>query len=303
MTYHYSLSLAAAVGLLVVSCRTADEHPLLQPADYVNPFIGASTNVDKAGAYHGLGKTFPGATTPFGMVQVSPNTISGGDNAPGYSYEHETIEGFALTQMSGVGWYGEMGNFLTMPTTGSFHAIAGKEDGSIAGYRSSYDKQTETARAGYYSVDLTDYGIKAETTATPHCGVMRFTYPAADTARIQVDLAHRAGGTAVEQNIRITSDTTFTGWILCTPEGGGWGDGAGKVSYTLYFYGQFSRPMTDWAFWSADIPEGTSRHLNDVQSREYLRNVSKSRILRGQKELTGKHIGFFTEFPTTEGVC
>lgn len=73
---------------------------------YVNPFIGASTSTHKAGAYHGLGKTFPGATTPFGMVQVSPNTITGGDNGSGYSYEHETIEGFAFTQMSGVGWFG-----------------------------------------------------------------------------------------------------------------------------------------------------------------------------------------------------
>ncbi len=57
----------------------------------------ASTNISKAGAVHGLGKTFPVATTPFGMVQVSPNTITGGDNGSGYSYEHNTIEGFAFT--------------------------------------------------------------------------------------------------------------------------------------------------------------------------------------------------------------
>ena len=71
------------------------------PTDYVNPFIGASTSVGAAGVYHGLGKTFPGATTPYGMVQVSPNTITGGDNGSGYSDEHKTIEGFAFTQMSG----------------------------------------------------------------------------------------------------------------------------------------------------------------------------------------------------------
>ncbi len=64
------------------------------PVDYVNPFIGACTSTDAAGVYHGLGKTFPGATTPFGMVQVSPNTITGGDNSCGYSYEMKTIEGF-----------------------------------------------------------------------------------------------------------------------------------------------------------------------------------------------------------------
>ena len=74
----------------------------LIPTDYVNPFIGASTSVGAAGVYHGLGKTFPGATTPYGMVQVSPNTITGGDNSSGYSDEHKTIEGFAFTQMTGV---------------------------------------------------------------------------------------------------------------------------------------------------------------------------------------------------------
>ena len=81
------------------------------PADYVNPFIGASTDIDAAGVYHGLGKTFPGATTPFGLVQVSPNTVTGGDNGSGYSYEMKTLDGFAMTQMSGVGWYGDLGNF------------------------------------------------------------------------------------------------------------------------------------------------------------------------------------------------
>lgn len=74
-----------------------------------------------------LGKTFPGATTPFGMVQVSPNTITGGDNGSGYSYEHETIEGFAFTQMSGIGWYGDLGNLLVMPTVGDLRTNSGKE--------------------------------------------------------------------------------------------------------------------------------------------------------------------------------
>ncbi|MDE6164565.1 MAG: glycoside hydrolase family 92 protein, partial [Muribaculaceae bacterium] len=110
--------LAGGLAISLTACRKSVETGSFRPTDYVNPFIGASTNVDAAGAFHGLGKTFPGAATPFGMVQCSPNTISGGDNGSGYSYEHTTIEGFALTQMSGVGWYGELGNFLVMPTTG-----------------------------------------------------------------------------------------------------------------------------------------------------------------------------------------
>ena len=115
----------------VLSCSSVDM--VESPADYVNPFIGASTSTSAAGVYHGLGKTFPGAVVPFGMVQVSPNTITGGDNGSGYSYEHKTIEGFAMTQMSGVGWNGELGNFLVMPTSGPLMTIAGKEDGSISG--------------------------------------------------------------------------------------------------------------------------------------------------------------------------
>ena len=270
------------------------------PAKYVDPMVGASTSMERAGVYHGLGKTFPGATTPFGMVQVSPNTITGGDNGSGYSDEHTTIEGFALTQMSGVGWYGDLGNFLVMPTCGRFYPLAGKEDGSMAGYRSHYDKQSENARPGYYSVHLTDHDITAETSATTRCGVMRFTFPECDTSRIQIDLARRVGGTAVEQYIKVKDDSTVVGWIHCTPDGGGWGNGGGKVSYRLHFFARLSRPMSDYAFWSADIPDDANRHLEYVATPEYLAHVAKSRIVRGETELQGRHIGFFTEYATAE---
>src|SRR5580658_1474526 len=110
------LSIGICYGQAPGQLRTA--MPRKQPADYVNPFIGASTSAGKAGIYHGLGKTFPGAANPFGLVQLSPNTITGGDNGSGYSYEHTSLEGFAFTQMSGVGWYGDLGNFLVMPATG-----------------------------------------------------------------------------------------------------------------------------------------------------------------------------------------
>src|SRR6187402_2215072 len=110
------------------------------PADLVNPFVGASTSAGAAGIYHGLGKTFPGATTPFGMVQLSPNTITGGDNGSGYSYEHTSIEGFAFTQMSGIGWNGDLGNFLVMPSIGPLKTKAGKLGTHGEGYRSDYLK-------------------------------------------------------------------------------------------------------------------------------------------------------------------
>lgn len=302
--YKTTTNLFIACSLLwVTACsspKVTEEE--LTPTDYVNPFIGASTSVGAAGVYHGLGKTFPGATTPYGMVQVSPNTITGGDNGSGYSDEHRTIEGFAFTQMSGVGWFGDLGNFLVMPTTGELHKVAGKENNdSIKGYRSAYNKATETAKAGYYSVELTDYSIKAESSATPHCGILRFTYPSSNQSRIQIDLARRVGGTSTAQYIKVVDDYTIQGWMKCTPEGGGWGNGDGKADYIVYYYAQFSKPLTNYGIWSADIPDNWVRKRNEVVSIPYLTRVSQAPIITDKKELEGKHLGFFTEFPTKEG--
>lgn len=294
--------LIACTFLWMMSCSSVNKvNADFTPTDYVNPFIGASTSVGAAGVYHGLGKTFPGATTPYGMVQVSPNTITGGDNGSGYSDEHKTIEGFAFTQMSGVGWFGDLGNFLVMPTTGELHKIAGKEDNTIQGYRSTYDKATEIAKAGYYSVKLTDYNIKVESSATPHCGILRFTFPSNEQSRVQVDLARRVGGTSTSQYIKVIDDYTIQGWMKCTPDGGGWGNGEGKADYTVYFYARFNKPLNNYGFWSADIPDDWVRKRDEVVSIPYLTRVSEAPVIRDKKELEGKHLGFFTEFPTKEG--
>jgi predicted alpha-1,2-mannosidase len=292
---HWALVLLAAAQLTIGSSAHAQPK---QPVDYVNPFIGASTSAAAGENFAGLGKTFPGAATPFGMTQVSPNTITGGDNGSGYSYEHTTIEGFALTQMSGVGWYGDLGNFLVSPATGPLRT-------SAAGYRSLYDKKSEVASAGYYAVTLnapagqqSASSIRCEMTATPHCGMMRFTFPAGEASRIQIDLARRVGGTAIEEYVRVVNDTTIEGWMKCTPDGGGWGDGAGHADYTVYFSCQFSKPLRSYGVWSADIPDGWSRRLGDVTSAKYQEAIAHAAVLPGVKEKEGKHLGFYTEFST-----
>lgn len=275
------------------------------PADYVNPFIGASTSAGKAGIYHGLGKTFPGATTPYGMVQVSPNTITGGDNGSGYSYEHKSIEGFAFTQMSGVGWYGDLGNFLVMPTTGKLKTSSGRlGDKPGTGYRSRYDKASEKASAGYYSVKLTDYKIKAEMAAAAHSGMLRFTFPSNKQSRIQIDLARRVGGTSTLQYVKVVNDNAIEGWMKCTPDGGGWGDGDGHADYTVYFYAAFSKPLKNVGVWRAKIPDTASRKREAIESRYYQRWITNAKVshlsfgeeVRG--EAKGKHLGFYTEFET-----
>jgi predicted alpha-1,2-mannosidase len=292
--------LSASIVMALFSCHEKSELNTKRLSDYVNPFIGASTSIGAAGVYHGLGKTIPGATSPFGMVQLSPNTITGGDNGPGYSYEHETIEGFAFTQMSGIGWYGDLGNFLVMPAIGEIKTNAGSPDNPESGYRSRYDKESETAKAGYYAAELTDYEIKVEATVAPHSGILRFTFPENKQSRIQIDLARRVGGTSTRQYIKVVDDHTIKGWMECTPTGGGWGNGDGKALYTVHFYAQFSKPLKNYAVWSADIPEGQRRKREDIESKAYQQLIAEAEIIRDVDEFEGKHIGFLTEFETTK---
>ena len=290
-------NLIGACSVVVATASWAQDHP----SSYINPFIGASTSTGDAGIYHGLGKTFPGAATPFGLVQVSPNTITGGDNGNGFSFEHESIEGFGLTQMSGVGWYGDLGNFLVMPTTGPLKKQAGALGSSGIGYRSSYEPEKSMASAGYYAAFLKDYGIMAELTAAPHAGMMRFTFPKNKQSRIQIDLARRVGGTSTEQYVRQVDDHSIEGWMKCTPDGGGWGDGEGNANYVVYFRAEFNKPLRETGVWSAAIPDSASRHRENVQSEHYQQWIANAAVEKNTKEKQGKHLGFYTEFASSAG--
>ncbi|NQT87486.1 glycoside hydrolase family 92 protein, partial [bacterium] len=253
------------VGLFVVMAFGGER----EPVDYINPMIGASTS-----RQYGEGKTFPGAATPFGLVQLSPDTITGGDNGPGYSYHHKTIEGFSFTHMSGIGWYGDLGNFQVMPTTGAFQPK--REDA-----KSPFSHDEETAKAGYYSVRLKRTDILAEATAAPRAGILRFTYPKAEKSRIQIDLHRRVGETKrwkahSKQHVQVVDDRTIQGWMYCPSKDGGWGHGGGRVNYTLHFYAQFSKPLKTFGVWDKDD------------------------ILPGKREHEGRNVGFYAEFPTTQ---
>ena len=289
---HSRLALLLPVFLAAASLGAAETKPLV---DAINPMIGASTSRE-----FGEGKTFPGAATPFGLVQLSPDTITGGDNGPGYSYHHQTIEGFSFTHMSGVGWHGDFGNFLVMPTTGALHTgrgVLGAEDG----YRSRFHHATETAQAGYYAVDLDDYRIRAEMAAAPRAGILRFTFPAAQQARIQIDLSRRVAGTSVRQSVKVVDDHTIEGWMLCTPDGGGWGNGGGKANYTVFFSAQFDHPLTNYGVWSATIPEDWKRRLHEIESERYQAAAAAAEVLPACGEKEGRHLGFYSEFATKAG--
>jgi predicted alpha-1,2-mannosidase len=293
MNNAFFLKVTLMAGLTALTpLATAFAGPLV---DSINPMVGASTSV----AY-GEGKTFPGAATPFGLVQLSPDTITGGDNGPGYSWEHTTIEGFSFTHMSGIGWYGDLGNFLVMPTTGKLKTERGVLGGGD-GYRSRFKHDGEIAEAGYYAVTLDDYGVRAEATVAPHSGILRFTFPKNDQSRLQIDLARRIGGTSTRQYVKVVDDHTIQGWMKCPPAGGGWGDGVGKANYTVYFYAQFSQPITNCGVWSAEIPAGWARKREDIESQRYRQVVAAAKVLPGCREMEGDHLGFYSEFSTTNG--
>ncbi len=212
---------------------------------YIDPMIGTVGEVDDE-VCHGGGKTYPGAVLPGGMVQLSPDTVTGGDNGTGYNYCHDTIEGFSFNHMSGIGWYGDLGNIQIMPVIGETALRSGSNKEvpftkGGDGWKSPFSHDREKAGAGYYSVYLDKYNILAEATATMHTGILRFTYPETDDARIIFNFSRRIGGKADFQHIDIIDDRHIEGYIKYTPKGGGFGRGHGNISYTLYFYIELSK--------------------------------------------------------------
>lgn len=286
------MGLLLFIGGLFFACQAPSTVQDKEPVDYIDPFIGS---VAKTKYY---GRTFPGATRPFSLVQLSPDTYTGGDLGSGYSYEHNTLEGFSFVHMSGIGWFGEFGNLLVTPTNGPFHPNRGDVEKPETGYRSRFSHDTEIAKPGYYKVFMEDYRVKVEMTSTQRTGILRFTFPQDTTNRIQVDLARRIGGTSLRQYINIIDDTHIEGWMLCTSETGGWGNGKPKsIAYKVFFHGEFSRPFQQSGIWSAKIPEGQIRKVHEVVSPEYQNYIANSEIIPNRKTYEGDHLGFFGTFP------
>jgi predicted alpha-1,2-mannosidase len=289
------------------------------PVDYINPMIGAYAPAGSNLTGKETGRTVPGPIAPFGLVQLSPDTYTGGDNGNGYSYFNNTIEGFSFTHMSGIGWFGDLGNFLVMPTTGALKTVKGNEDAPEQGYRSTFSHDNEVVKAGYYSVFLDDYKVKVELTTAQRAGMIRFTFPENKQSRIQIDLARRIGGTSTEQYVKVENEHTISGWMKCPPEGGGWGNGDGKADYTVYFWCEFSKPLKNVGVWSAEIPDGVDRRgfsrvmvkdkegknkyqvNQEVFGEAYQQRIANAKILPGVREKHGKHLGFYTEFASKEG--
>jgi predicted alpha-1,2-mannosidase len=194
---------------------------------YVNPFIGTDAH----------GHTYPGASYPFGMVQLSPDTdIKGWDWCSGYHYSDKSIIGFSHTHLSGTG-VGDYGDILFMPTTGVLKTEPGSKENPDEGYRSRFSHENETASPGYYSVFLNDYKIKAELTVTPRAGFHKYTFPSTDQGHIIIDLIHGIEDKTTDSQIEIKDNHIIKGYRRST----GW-----AKDHCIYFYAEFSKPFKSY---------------------------------------------------------
>ena len=192
------------VRLLTVAlcvCGIGCQAPL-ERTDSVDPFIGSAAT----------GHTYPAATTPFGMVQAGPDTgIEGWQHSSGYHADDTSILGFSHTHLSGTG-ASDMGDILLMPQTGTPQFEPGPADDPESGYRSRFDRTTEKASPGYYSVVLSDYDIRVEITATPRGAMHRYVYPKEKPAGVLLDLVHGIGDRTTESDIQVVNDRSLCGF-------------------------------------------------------------------------------------------
>lgn len=221
---------------LAVSCTSQPKQEAApEYANYVNPFIGTDFT----------GNTYPGASVPFGMVQLSPdNGLPGWDRIAGYFYPDSTIAGFSHTHLTGTG-AGDLYDVIFMPVTNPY-----KEAEAPLGVYSSFSHENEEASAGYYRVLLSDYNINVELTATERCGIQRYTFPKAD-ASVFVNLKKAMNWDFTKDSyMEVVDSVTIRGYRMSE----GW-----APDQRLYFASRFSKPFKGYALDTTAIYQNKER--------------------------------------------
>lgn len=261
-------------AIALISCSQPDEKLVnTSVLKEVDVFVGTSE----------MGHVFPGATVPFGMVQLSPDT----DTIPflhegrytgdvyrycsGYQYADSSIVGFSHTHFSGTG-HSDLGDIRIMPTDVDGRLNPGTADNTSSGYRSSYSHENEEAHPGFYSVLLDDYNVKAELTASERVGVHKYSWENGDeVGRLIIDLdagIYDYPGKDVWTFVRVENDTLITGYKMSS----GW-----AKTRTVYFAMSFNKEIAEYGhkrldaedykgFWRRfdqenDFPEMAGRQL------------------------------------------
>lgn len=195
------------------------------PFEYVDTFIGTG----------GHGHTFPGATLPFGLVQLSPDTRKDSwDGCSGYHYSDSIIYGFSHTHLSGTG-VGDYGDIRFFPSEGKLKTDVFYDDDFEKGYGSEFSHDMETSDPGYYAVYLLESEIFASLTVTEHCGFHKYMFPKSNESYILLDLVESVvSEKIIEAEINIVNDSTISGFRRTK---------AWANDQHIFFYAQFSKPF------------------------------------------------------------
>ena len=261
MTTKSILQLALLLtGTIFFSCeeRSGSNNILADYSPYVDPFIGTG----------GHGHTYPGATLPFGMVQLSPdNGEEGWDWSSGYHYSSNRIIGFSHTHLSGTG-VGDMLDIRILPTNQQIvYSTNDSTPFNIEPYYATFSHENEVAEPGYYSVILDESNIKAEFTTSKRVGFHRYKFDGTKDAAIILDLGRALNmDSSVRNHIKIISDTLVTGFRHST----GW-----ALDQKVYFAMRFSKKISSYDLFAFD-----SVYLNNASSIEsrYVTGIFKFNV-------------------------
>ena len=249
---------------LAFGCRNEKE-PAFDALQYVDPQIGS---------VHGRWFFYTPAALPFGMAKLAPHTNAYegvGSWAPqGYDGRHTSIEGFGHFHEF------QIGGVVVMPTTGDLKTVPGSLEDPDAGYRSRFDKGSEQAEPGYYSVFLKDHQVKVEMTATERAGFHRYTFPASAQSHLIFDIGHKQGesSTVTDAWARWDGGYQIEGYVETFPEYLKFCDPENRVK--MYFAARLNKQ-----------PEAAGAFVDAVATA-------------GERETKGTRNGLYLTFPTTE---
>lgn len=246
-----NIILITAFAIIHLTSCTQDESVL----DYVDPFIGTGGHVHN----------FPGATVPFGMVQLSPDGgTKGWDWCSGYHQSDSSLLGFSHTHLSGTGW-ADLGDILVTASTGEIKMVPGTKESPDEGFRSRFSHDNEEASPGYYRVFLQDYNIDAEMTTTERVGIHRYTFLDGEKGQVIFDPTSKIFGKTIESYVSIEKDI-----VRGYSHSIGWGG-----DRTTYFTAKFSKPFNEVGVYMNGKKEAGQTEAKSEDARAWVSFVLK----------------------------
>ena len=253
-----NLLLFSSIAFIVLCCSN-EKSKLLDLTKYVDPQIGS---------VHCRWFFYTPASRPFGMAKLAPHTNAynsiGGWGPTGYDNRHKSIEGFGHFHEF------QIGGLVFMPTVGKIQTVPGSLENPQSGYRSSFDKETEKAEAGYYKVFLKDYKIKVELTSTERVGFHRYSFPKTKNANIIIDIGNKQGESSdvINAEAELINENEIEGYIETYPEYAKFCDPQKTVK--MYFTAKFSHPVSSYGIFKDSLQQKNIRKTKGVKNGLFL---------------------------------